>query len=243
VYFILFAIVFSEYVPGFVESKRIIAIGDVHGCSEELHDLLTKLDITEEDQLVFLGDLVNRGPDSRGVLDCVHKIRNATFLLGNHELRLLNFHKTGDRSILKPYDYRTLACLKEGDWEFFRRMVPTYYVKEYETVFVHAGFLPGIPWNEQPLDVILNIQLVTPEGKIKKRSKGLDLPLWSDLWQGPPFVVYGHTPVKNEVERGTWSLGIDTACVDGGSLTAYILPSKEIVSVPAHEAYLKRCLK
>lgn len=219
--------------------KRIIAIGDVHGCSRELHDLLAMLNVTEEDQLVFLGDLVNRGPDSRGVLDCVHKLKNAIFLLGNHELRLLNFHKTGDASMLKPYDYATLECLREEDWELFEKMVPSYYLKEYDTVFVHAGFLPNIPWNEQPVDVIVQIQVVTPDGKAKKRSKYPDLPLWSDLWQGPPYVVYGHTPSKNKIERGTWSLGLDTACVYGGSLSAYILPSKEIVSVPAHEVYLK----
>lgn len=218
---------------------RIIAIGDVHGCSRELHDLLAKLNITDEDHLVFLGDLVNRGPDSRGVLDCVHKLKNATFILGNHELRLLNFHKTGDRSALKPYDYVTLACLKEEDWKLFERMVPTYYLKEYDTVFVHGGFLPNIPWHEQPIDVITQIQVVGPDGKAKKRSKYPELPLWSDFWHGPPFVVYGHIPVKNELERGIWSLGLDTACVYGGSLSAYILPSKQIVSVPAREAYLK----
>lgn len=219
--------------------KRVIAIGDVHGCSRELKDLLDKLEVTDEDHLVFLGDLVNRGPDSRGVLDQVHRLKNATFLLGNHELRLLNFHKTGDASTLKPYDHETLECLREEDWELFRRMVPTYYLKEYDTVFVHGGFLPNVPWDEQPAEVVTRIQVVSPDFKPKKRSKYPDFPLWSDLWQGPPFVVYGHIPVKNKLERGTWSLGLDTACVYGGSLSAYVLPSKQVVSVPAHEAYLK----
>lgn len=218
--------------------KRIIAIGDVHGCSRELQALLDKLKITDDDLLIFIGDLVNRGPDSRGVLDCVHKLKNALFILGNHELRLLNFHRTGDPAILKHYDYSTLKILKNEDWELFKKMIPTYYVKEYDTVFVHGGFLPNIPWQEQPIDTISKIQVVGPDGKPKKRSKHPNYPLWSDLWQGPPFVVYGHLPIKNQVERGTWSLGIDTACVYGGSLTAYILPSKTIVSVPARKAYI-----
>lgn len=238
--FILFANVFSSYVAWVVENfKRVIAIGDVHGCSRELKDLLDKLELTPEDHLIFLGDLVNRGPDSRGVLDCVHKLKNATFLLGNHELRLLNFHKTGDASMLKAYDHKTLECLRDSDWELFERMLPSYYLKEYDTVFVHGGFLPNVAWNQQPVEVIVQIQAVSPDGKPKKRSKHPELPLWSDLWQGPPFVVYGHTPQKNQPERGTWSLGLDTACVYGGSLSAYVLPSKEIVSVPAHEAYLE----
>ncbi|PWU04820.1 MAG: metallophosphoesterase [Verrucomicrobia bacterium] len=221
-----------------MKPTRIIAIGDVHGCSRELHDLLHKLQITDQDTLIFIGDLVNRGPDSRGVLDCVKKLKNAIFILGNHELRLLNFHLTGDKSILKDYDYPTLNVLNYDDWEFFKKMIPTYYVKEYDTVFVHGGFLPNIPWQKQSLDVICHVQVVSPDGKPKKRSKYPHYPLWSDLWQGPPFVVYGHLPIKNEVERGIWSLGIDTACVYGGSLTAYILPSKTLVSVPAYQAYI-----
>lgn len=218
--------------------NRIIAIGDVHGCSHELHNLLDILKITDQDLLIFIGDLINRGPDSRGVLDCVHQLKNTIFILGNHELRLLNFHKTGDKSILKPYDYTTLACLKNEDWKLFKKMVPTYYVKEYDTVFVHGGFLPNIPWQKQSANIISRIQVISPDNKPKKRSKYPNYPLWSDLWHGPPFVVYGHLPVKNQVERGTWSLGIDTGCVYGGSLTAYILPSKTIVSVPALKAYI-----
>lgn len=220
-------------------NNRIIAIGDVHGCSRELNDLLIKLKVTPNDLLIFLGDLINRGPDSRGVLDIAQSLKNTLFLMGNHELRLLEFHKTGNHSILKPYDYNTLACLKDTDWLFFETFIPTYYAKEYDTVFVHGGFLPNIPWQQQPLEVITQIQVVDNENKPKKRSKNPNLPLWSDLWVGPPFVVYGHLPIKNEVERSTWTLGIDTACVYGGSLSAYILPEKTIVSTPAYEAYLK----
>lgn len=218
--------------------KRLIAIGDVHGCSRELHDLLNKLQITDQDTLIFIGDLINRGPDSRGVLDCVQNLKNAIFILGNHELRLLNFHLTGDKSHLKGYDYSTLTILTDKDWEFFKKMIPTYYAKEYDTVFVHGGFLPNIPWQTQSLDIICHVQVISPDGKPKKRSKYPHYPLWSDFWQGPPYVVYGHLPIKNEVERATWSLGIDTACVYGGSLTAYILPSKTLVSVPAYKAYI-----
>lgn len=218
--------------------KRIIAIGDVHGCSRELHDLLAKLRVTENDHLIFLGDLINRGPDSRGVLDCVRRLKNATFILGNHELRFLDFHKTGDKSNLKPYDYLTLECLRDEDWQFLEKMVPTYYSKKYDTVFVHGGFLPDIPWQEQPPELVCRIQAISPDGKPKKRSKYPNYPLWSDLWFGPPFVVYGHIPIKDKIDRGTWSLGLDTACVYGGSLSAYILPSKKIVSVPAYQAYL-----
>ena len=61
-------------------------------------------------------------------------------------------------------------------------------------------------------------------------------PHWSELWNGPPFVIYGHTP-RPDASRLKWSLGIDTACVLGGSLTACILPEKRIVQVRAREKY------
>lgn len=219
--------------------KKIIAIGDIHGCSIELDELLEALEYNEEDEhLVFLGDLINRGPDSRGVLDRVHELNNKTLIVGNHELRLLNFKKTGDSSKLKPYDYSTLEILEERDWKLFESMVPTYYVREYDTVFVHGGFLPNIPWQEQPVEVVAKIQTVSPDGKPKKRTKNNENPLWSDLWVGPPFVVYGHTPNIDKIERGTWSLDLDTGCVWGGSLSAYVLPGKAIVSVPAHKKYV-----
>ena len=232
---VFYLYVYSEFLK---MTKRIIAIGDIHGCSTELRELLQVLSLTEEDHIVFLGDLINRGPESRGVLDIVHSIKNKTLILGNHELRLLKYRKDPNSVTLKKYDYSTLNILTDKDWILFESMVPTYYVKEYETVFVHGGFLPGIPWQEQPADVIARIQTVSPEGKPKRRSKNHDYPLWSDLWVGPPFVVYGHIPKVNKLERATWSLGLDTACVLGGSLSAYILPSKEVVSVPAHKNYM-----
>ena len=61
-------------------------------------------------------------------------------------------------------------------------------------------------------------------------------PAWADLWGGPPFVVYGHTP-RHEVYRLKWSIGIDTGCVMGGHLTAYILPERRIVQVKARQNY------
>ena len=71
-----------------------------------------------------------------------------------------------------------------------------------------------------------------------KQQAKISLPHWSTLWNGPPFVIYGHTP-REEVARTKWTLGIDTACVLGGSLTAYVLPEKKIVQVKARETYYK----
>ena len=91
---------------------RLIAVGDIHGCHAEFEELLERLALREHDRLVLLGDLVNRGPDSRRVIQLAR--RHATVaLLGNHELRLLNFRKTDDPTHLKKSDYATLEQLDE----------------------------------------------------------------------------------------------------------------------------------
>jgi hypothetical protein len=115
-------------------------------------------------------------------------------------------------------------------------MLLTYEEPELNMVLVHGGFLPNIPWNKQPADVITRIQVVDKDGNARKRADSPESPWWADLWGGPPFVVYGHTP-RPEVYKLKWSIGIDTGCVLGGSLTAYILPERRLVQVKARQRY------
>jgi len=214
---------------------RLIAIGDIHGCATEFAELLGKLAPGRDDRLVLLGDLVNRGPDSRGVLDLAREHR-ATALLGNHELRLLKYRRTGDKKYIKETDLDTFERLRPTDWKLLEAMPLTYEEPELETVFVHGGFLPGGSWRKQPAEVVTRIQVVDKDGRPAKRSDSPGAPVWADLWDGPPFVVYGHTP-RPEVYRRKWSAGIDTACAMGGSLTALVLPERRIVQVNARKKY------
>jgi diadenosine tetraphosphatase ApaH/serine/threonine PP2A family protein phosphatase len=214
---------------------RLIAIGDIHGCSDEFEDLLDKLALRADDRLVLLGDLINRGPDSARVIQLARKHATVS-LLGNHELRLLNFRKTDDPSHLKKYDYATLAQLNGKAWDYLEAMPLTFEDPEHEIVCVHGGFLPGQPWKKQPARVVTRIQVVDREGEPRKRSEAPGAPHWSELWKGPPFVVYGHTPREN-VSEIKWTLGIDTGCVLGGALTAVILPERKLVQVRARKRY------
>lgn len=214
---------------------RVIAIGDVHGCARELAELLEKLELSRQDRVVLLGDLINRGPDSAGVIELARRHAHCA-LLGNHELRLLNYRRTGDPTHLKKHDRETLAQLSAKDWAYLANMPLTHSLPEWQTVLVHGGFLPSLPWRGQGARVVTRIQVVGPDGEPAKRSDFPNAPHWSTLWQGPPFVVYGHTP-RDEPAREKWSLGIDTGCVQGGALTACILPGRELVQVPAHERY------
>ncbi|HVW20655.1 MAG TPA: metallophosphoesterase [Opitutaceae bacterium] len=214
---------------------RIIAVGDIHGCHLEFAELLDKVQPTREDRVVLLGDLINRGPDSCKVLDLARGHR-AISLLGNHELRLMKYRRTGDMKYAKEHDLETFSKLRPQDWAYLESMVLTYEEPELNTVFVHGGFLPDQPWQKQPAEVVTRIQVVTKDGRAAKRSAAPDAPLWADVWNGPPFVIYGHTP-RPEIYKLKWSVGIDTACVLGGYLTACILPEKRFVQVKARRAY------
>lgn len=214
---------------------RLIAIGDIHGCDREFEELLEKLQLQPRDRVVLLGDLINRGPNSARVIALARKHAHVS-LLGNHELRLLNYRKTGDPTHLKKSDYDTLKQLSSRDWSFMNAMPLMYYDRADDIVLVHGGFLPNQPWRNQPARIVTRIQNVDDEGNPRKRSDAPDCPHWSTLWKGPPFVVYGHTS-RDRIHRLKWSLGIDTSCAMGGRLTACILPEMTLVQVRAHETY------
>lgn len=213
----------------------LIAIGDIHGCHLEFSEMLDKLSLQPDDRLVLLGDLVNRGPSSSKVIDLAIKHR-AISILGNHEVRLLKYRKSLDKSILKDYDYTTIEQLKPEHWAYLDAMPLTFEEPKLNTVFVHAGFLPSQPWQKQGVDITTRIQAINKNGEIIKRSEAEDSLTWADQWCGPPFVVYGHTP-RSEIYKLKWSVGIDTSCVLGGYLTAYILPDRNFVQVKAKARY------
>lgn len=218
--------------------RRTIVIGDVHGCSRELENLLNAIRLQADDRIVFLGDLVNRGPDTPGVLKLVRELPyETTLVLGNHERRLLRYQKSNDAGLLKPYDKPTIAAMTAADWELLHTMKLYVFKKKLNTLLIHGGLLPGRPWKGQAANVVTRIQVVDKKGRSFKRSECPDGTPWAQLWDGPPFVVYGHTPSRDLI-YDKWALGIDTGCVYGGKLTAYILPEKQIVQVPARQVYV-----
>lgn len=218
-----------------MSTGRLIAIGDIHGCAVEFAELLDKLQLQRNDRIVLLGDLINRGPDSCLVLDLARASR-AVCLMGNHELRLLRFHRSRDATLLRDDDRITAAALRPADWTLLEAMPLTHFDEALNTVFVHAGFLPNTPWQRQPAEIVTRIQVIDSLGRPCKRAESPGAPIWADFWSGPPFVVYGHTP-RPTVHKLKWSLCLDTACVQGGHLSAYILPERRLVQVKARRRY------
>lgn len=217
---------------------RTIAIGDVHGCASEFEALLSILKPQPEDRIIQVGDLVNRGPNSHDAVSLAREYK-VSCLLGNHELRLLKAREDPFTNELKNYDLETLNQLTESDWDFLKTFSNYLHFTEQNTVFVHAGFLPTPAWYHQAIETITEIQVVDADGHAARSADAPNAVSWVDVWPGSPFVVYGHTP-RPKVCKRPGSIGIDTGCVYGGYLTAYIVQDKTIVQVPARKAYVRK---
>lgn len=234
-------------------------LGDIHGCADELAELLGQLALGPDDRLIALGDLYHRGPDPAGVARLLLGAATATTLdvvLGNHE-RVLNARVAehlgagGDAATaagLPPHlsaeelagDGGTplLGPLDEDDVVAILRVIAgrPYFLRGVAPdgqpwIAVHAGLVPGLP-------------VERTEAYHLTRLRRLDLPgqpFWHEVWQGPELVLYGHTtsPFPRATHHGgrLVALGLDTGCVYGGALTAYRLEDGEVASVQAKRRY------
>jgi len=219
--------------------SRSIIIGDIHGCSAEFEDLLEKIGPRIGDRIFLLGDLVNRGPDSARVLDLAIR-HQCVSMMGNHEFRLLRYHRFGDRSILKGYDRATLETMKPAHWSYMASMKAALSLADQKTLLVHGGFLPHQPWAEQPLETVCRLKVLPKEEAVLpflSRGQSVKGTHWSEVWPGPETVFYGHTP-RSKVTFNAFTVGLDTACVYGNFLTACILPEMELVQIRARRAYI-----
>jgi serine/threonine protein phosphatase 1 len=208
---------------------KIFAVGDVHGQCEKLACLIERLPLdAESDFLIFLGDYINRGAGSREVIDYLlevgRKVRNAVFLLGNHEHALLEYYRTGSldylqtlRSMgveetLKSYSNSPVRSL--GDLSFMPaahiRFLHTLrpYFKLDGFLFIHAGTIPGEEIDGCPLDRLLTV-----------RERFL-----LDQGTSDVITVFGHTPFETPFVTPN-KIGIDTGAAYGLLLTAVELPA------------------
>jgi serine/threonine protein phosphatase 1 len=205
-------------------SGRTIAIGDIHGCRDALRVLLDAIQPRPDDLLVTLGDHIDRGPDSRGVLDLLIALSRTcrlVSLMGNHEEIVLEalhdraglrrWLECGGADTLRSYGWRQGGPRRAArDWlpvphlEFLARCRPYHETQGH--IFLHAGFVPELPLEQQPGEALrwrvtdAAVAVPHPSGKV---------------------VVVGHTPQHSgEVLDLGFLICIDTNCVRGGWLTA-----------------------
>jgi hypothetical protein len=206
---------------------RTIIVGDVHGCRMELEQLLDRVAFASGDRLVFVGDLVARGPDSLGVLDVARRT-GAVIVRGNHEQKLLSWHAARLAGTRPPELGRLHAelarALRPVDWTLLDTSPLWLDLPEHGVRVVHAGLMPGVPMEEQDAHVLLNIRTLDRRGE--RRFSNRHPILWGALYQGAPHVVFGHNAVPG-LQLHPWATGIDTGCVYGGRLTAVVLRDGE----------------
>jgi hypothetical protein len=241
---------------------RTWVIGDVHGCLTELDELLRLIGWKAggQDALLFLGDLLDRGPESVG---CVRRVREigARCLLGNHEDKHLRYREharraSWDRSYLNPM--RPLcgkaaeahAGLSDDDWQWLHGLPVTVALQGgYRAV--HGGF-PGdcAPERARPSDLI-RTRYVDAAGKPKPLGKDLNAvpegcTFWTTHWKGPESVLYGHHvhgldgPHVEFPAPGVRTIGLDAGCCFGGHLLAYCPEEDSFAGVRARQNYARK---
>jgi serine/threonine protein phosphatase 1 len=215
-----------------MEKEKIFIIGDIHGCLDALKRLMDKIPWRpDRDRLIFLGDFVDRGKNSKGVVDYVLSLRRYSSqidcLIGNHEVLLLNYMDGNDRglyflnggwSTLESY----MAEKPEGkgllvpeDHMSFYRSLKTYLELE-DYYVVHAGFRPGVEIEKQNLEDMTWIR---------------EPFIYSDYEFGKR-VIFGHTPFREPLVLEN-KIGLDTGAVYGNRLTCLELPDLRFYSVEA----------
>lgn len=210
--------------------RRTLIVGDVHGCSAELDDLLDACRHTADDRLILAGDLVGRGPDSHGVVKRARKL-GAEAVLGNHDawvLKALHGEKVGD------HHREVAASLSAKDRAYLEALPLWVGVPKHGVLVVHGGLVPGVKLEEQRPEDLINMRSLDAEGRPRRRvDEGAP---WASLWVGPELVVFGHDAMRG-LQDYPLALGLDTGCVYGRRLTAVVFPGRVLVSVPARKAY------
>lgn len=215
-----------------MSSQKFVAIGDIHGCRASLDALFNKLVDYKDRTFIFIGDYIDRGPDSKGVVDLLLELQKSLdiiFLRGNHEQMLLDaidhdkrmlWLSNGGKETLKSYGASALEMnFPEAHMRFYRDTRMFYNANDY--FFVHAGLRPDKTITESTQN-----EQDTQE-MLWERSH---LNALETKWEKP--VVFGHTPRPHPIQKEKM-IGIDTGCVYDklgyGKLTAALLPEEEFI--------------
>ena len=234
-------------------SGRRIFVGDIQGCRSELESLLERVEFRAGvDELHPVGDLVNRGPDSLGCLRLLKSLE-AGGVLGNHDLHLLRtahgLRRMGSRDtldeVLGAHDRSELL-----DWLAERPFVRVWP----DLVLVHAGLHPDWSEPEQALDGLdplsphpaidfaTRVRYCDASGERPKHDwppPGPPFRPWYEIWEqraDSRRVVFGHWARKGLVQRPA-VLGLDSGCVWGKELTAWVAEEDRLLSVPAEREW------
>jgi calcineurin-like phosphoesterase family protein len=210
-------------VPNVTRVRRTVIVGDIHGCFDELAELLDRVDLQSDDLLVGAGDLVDRGPAPGDVVRLFRERPNSVAVMGNHERK----HVRGIFSYAQEITRLQLGddYAETVDW---MRTLP-YYFETDDVRVVHAAMLSGVPLAEQKQEILCGstsgekeLAALFPDG------------WWTDHYTDAKPVAFGHHVTgPDPLIRDGRIFGLDTGACHGGNLTALCLPGFTIHQVPA----------
>ena len=209
---------------------RRIVVGDLHGCYDELMQLLEKIGIGDDDRVICVGDLITKGPKSKEVLELFMTDARLSTVIGNHDLALRRKWNGEDIELkaAQKEAHKELRGEKDAYVSFFNRM--PFMIDLGTHLVVHAGLRPNIELYSQTTGDLTRLRTL---GSDRESDEGTP---WYHVYHGEKIVLFGHWP-SPEPRRGRKAIGLDTGCVYGYNLTAYIIESDEFVTVKAKRAY------
>ena len=212
---------------------RQFIIGDIHGCFAELQELLDKAGLAEDDEIIALGDIVDRGPDSPRVLQFFQSHPQARSLVGNHERKhIRSFHREIAPALSQVISRQQFGAEYPQAIEFMQTFPRA--IELSDALLVHGFFEPDVPLEQQRDTVLIG----TLSGE-KYLSETYARP-WYELYRSDKPLVVGHRDFLGTGEPFIYQdrvFGLDTGSYHGGTLTGMLLPNFKIVSVQSRKDY------
>ena len=220
-----------------IGGRDLLIVGDVHGCFDELKELMDTNYIDNENTCVlFVGDLTNKGPKSLEVVEYV-KSNGWYSVRGNHDEISMKEKIEVKKDTEPPQKFKWVANLSEESMEWLLSLPYIIHIPSRLIVIAHAGLLPEMPLESQTPDALLHIRCVKRNGSeldwTRKFLEEDGYDLWGKVWAGPEHIYFGHDARRLHQEH-KYATGLDTACVYGRELTAIYPLTGKIIQLKAH---------
>ncbi|MBE7180600.1 MAG: serine/threonine protein phosphatase, partial [Terriglobus roseus] len=245
----------KTHLPHGKRPGRLIFIGDVHGCKAELVHLLSKTAFDKHrDHVILTGDIINKGPDTPGVVDLARSL-GASCVRGNHEDKVLllrdelarhgTLHHPSKEQLaheakLPASEARARKTARQLSDEQAAWLAACPVILRIgdlpgmgSVIAVHAGLAPGVALTKQDPFQVMNMRSMDPETRVPSENRELEK--WDKVWAewqerakkgDRAVVVYGHDSKRGLNVKGKWAKGLDSGCVNGEKLTALVVDAE-----------------
>jgi bis(5'-nucleosyl)-tetraphosphatase (symmetrical) len=253
---VLHQVLDNQFISKFDE---ILVIGDVHGCYDEMVQMIEIADIGQNGKnnaqkilKLLVGDLVNKGPKNQQVVQfMMNNAQNCLSVRGNHDELVINeYHKwhkcddlgftTNEKHIREGNEW--MLQFSKEEMNYLVSLPYTIRIPSLSAIIVHAGLCPGVELENQAIHDMMTMRNVTEkDGVFVASQRATDGYAWASKWNGPDHVYFGHD-AKRKLQKHAFATGLDSGCVYGNALTAIFImgPRKgQFISLSAAKVYQK----